>query len=96
MKVKALGRAKQELSETVDESQEEHVLITRHGKPAALLVGVEGMEVEEVVIASNPRFWELVEQRRNDPRPSFSIAEVRERLRAEAPRKRRRAKQRRG
>lgn len=41
--------AKARLSEAVDASQGSYVLVTRHGRPAALIVGVEGTDLTEVV-----------------------------------------------
>ena len=81
MKVVALREAKQKLSATVDESQEQRVLITRYGKPAAILIGVEGEELEDILLRSNPRFWEMIEASRSDPR-RLSLAEVRSRYKA--------------
>ncbi len=83
MKVKALGEAKQTLSATVEHSQRERILITRHGKPAALLIGVEHMDMEELVLTSNQRFWEMIEASRRDPRPGLLLDEARRRFASE-------------
>ena len=40
MKIAQLSETKDRLSEVVKLAQEEHVLITNHGKPAAILIGV--------------------------------------------------------
>ncbi len=64
MKIIALGKAKNELSTYVDRAQEERVLITKHGKPAALMVGVEGKDLEDIVLQANPEFWRMIESRR--------------------------------
>ena len=45
----ALREAKDKLSEAVDASQRGCVLVTRHGKPVAVLVGVEGRDLLDVV-----------------------------------------------
>lgn len=79
MKVVAIREAKQALSSCVDDAQRERVLITRHGKPAAIVIGVEGREFEDVLLMSNPRFWELIEARRRQP--TLSLEEVRAQLR---------------
>ena len=39
MKVVPLGQAKNELSAYVEEAQHDRVLVTRHGKPAGVLIG---------------------------------------------------------
>lgn len=41
----SLRDAKARLSEAIDFSQGSYVLVTRHGKPAAVIVGVEGTDV---------------------------------------------------
>ena len=79
MKVVPLGQARSELSAWVDQAQEERVLITRHGRPAAVIIGVEGEDFEDLLTRSNPRFWEMIERRRRGP--TVTAAQARERLR---------------
>jgi prevent-host-death family protein len=76
MKVLAMRDAKAGLSATLDEAQHDRVLITRNGKPSAIVIGVEGREFEDVLLMSNPRFWEMIEASRGNPR-TYSMAEVR-------------------
>lgn len=64
MKTVALREAKQSLSGYVAHAQRERVLITKHGKPAALVIGVEGQDIEDVLLRQDPAFWKLVEERR--------------------------------
>jgi hypothetical protein len=45
-------------------AQKEQVLVTRHGKPAVLIRGVEGEELEDLLTASDPAFWKMIEARR--------------------------------
>ena len=45
----SLREAKARLSEAIDAAQGTFVLITRHGKPAAVLLGVEGRDVLNVM-----------------------------------------------
>ena len=78
MKVVAVREAKASLSEYIEESQRDRVLITRHGKPAALVIGVEGEDLEDLLTMGNPRFWEMIEDRRRK-QGSSSLAEVRAR-----------------
>ncbi|MEK6609039.1 MAG: type II toxin-antitoxin system Phd/YefM family antitoxin [Myxococcota bacterium] len=93
MKVLAMRDAKSGLSATLDRAQRERIVITRKGKPSAILIGVEGQDFEEVMLASNPKFWALIEASRRDPR-TFSAREVRahfakrDKRRAPAPSKR--------
>ena len=79
MKVVPLGKAKNELSVYVDASQSGRVLIKRHGRPAAILVGVEGQAIEDILTASNEGFWALIEARRAEG-GSVSAAAMRHRL----------------
>ncbi len=91
MKVMAMRDAKTGLSATLDKSQRERVLITRNGKPSAILIGVEGHDFEEVMMTSNPKFWELIEASRNDPK-TYSADEVRAHFNRKAARARPRRK----
>ena len=88
MKVVALREAKQQLSGCVVRAQRERVLITKRGRPAALMVGVEGHDLEDVLLMQNPRFWKLIEARRAEP--TLGLKEVRKLLREPAKAKRRR------
>ena len=77
MRVLALRDAKTGLSATLDEAQRDRVLITRNGKPSAIVIGVEGREFEDVLLMSNPRFWEMIEASRKNPK-MYSMDEVRQ------------------
>jgi prevent-host-death family protein len=88
MKVVALREAKQQLSGCVVRAQRERVLITKQGRPAALMIGVEGHDLEDVVLMQNPRFWKMLDARRAEP--SLSLAEARRRLGLPQRRRRRR------
>ncbi len=89
MKVVALGQAKNELSAYVDQAQHERVLVTRHGKPAVLIIGVEGEDFEDLMTRSDPEFWQMIEARRKASK-TVSAGEMRTRLRlARKPKSRR-------
>jgi prevent-host-death family protein len=47
------------IKECVDMFQQDQVVITRHGKPAAVMVGVEGKDWEEVLLQISASFWSL-------------------------------------
>jgi antitoxin (DNA-binding transcriptional repressor) of toxin-antitoxin stability system len=81
MRVLAIREAKSGLSATLDDAQRDRVLITRNGKPCAIVIGVEGHDLEEVMLMSNPRFWRMIEASRKDPK-TYSIEEVRAQLAA--------------
>jgi len=66
------------IKQCVDVSQQDRIVITRRGKPAAVMVGVEGMDWEEVALQTSSYFWKLVEERRNQP--TISMKELRKRI----------------
>lgn len=68
MKFVSVRDAKAHLSEYLEESQREGVIVTNHGKPQCVVIGVEGYDMEEVVMMANPKFWEMIEARRKQPR----------------------------
>ena len=88
MKVVALREAKQRLSGCVVRAQRERVLITKQGRPAALMIGVEGHDLEDVLLMQNPRFWRMIEARRTEP--TLGIDEARKQFGLSLPRRRRR------
>jgi prevent-host-death family protein len=78
MKVIGLREAKQSLSECIDKAQTERVLITKHGKPAAVVIGVAGQEMEDVLLQMDPKFWQMIESRRHHS-STISLGQVRRR-----------------
>ncbi len=55
------------IKEAVDSAQDDRVVVTRRGRPAAVLLGVEGKDWETVVLETSPGFWNLIEERRAEP-----------------------------
>jgi antitoxin (DNA-binding transcriptional repressor) of toxin-antitoxin stability system len=53
------------LTSVIEHSQRERLIITRDGKPVALVVGVEGMDEEQLELGSSNKFWKLIEERRH-------------------------------
>lgn len=62
MKVMNLERAT--LDTCIRESQNERLVITREGKPVALIVGVEGLDEEQIELGTSDKFWKLIAERR--------------------------------
>ena len=89
MKVVPLGRVKNELSDYVDEAQRDRVLVTRHGKPAALIIGVAGEEFEDLMTRADSEFWQRIETRRAASK-TVSGDEMRRRLGVTKRRRRKR------
>ncbi len=69
---------KTDLNSLVRQAQRERLILMRHGKPVALLVGVEGMDEEQLELGSSDKFWRLIEERRTQS--TISRAELEQRL----------------
>ncbi len=81
MKSISMQEARAKLADLVEQAQAEPVWLTRHGKPVAMLLGVEGrVDIGSVVIEGRPEFWEMIEKVRKSKRPRHSEAEVRRKL----------------
>jgi prevent-host-death family protein len=74
MKKVALSEVKDDLSKYVRMAEKEAILITRHGKPAGVLVGF-GSEDDwfEYRLENDPRFLEPVERARQSLRSGKGI-----------------------
>jgi len=62
--MKTVGLEKTTLDDCVRDAQADRVVITRRGKPVALVLGVEGMDLEQLQLGSSDKFWTLMSQRR--------------------------------
>jgi prevent-host-death family protein len=67
------------LDSVVQDAQHERVIITRNGKPVALIVGVEGMDEEQLELGSSDKFWKLIEERRSQE--TITRVELEQRIR---------------
>jgi antitoxin (DNA-binding transcriptional repressor) of toxin-antitoxin stability system len=47
-------------------AQSEQVVIVRDGNPVALVVGVQGLDDEQVALGTSDKFWRLIGQRRQE------------------------------
>jgi hypothetical protein len=65
--VKTIGIEQATLDTCVHEAQQERVMLTRNGVPVALIVGVEGLDEEQLRLSSSPEFWRLIAERRRQP-----------------------------
>ena len=54
-------------------------MISRRGKPCAVLVGIEDYDAEDMGLASSEEFWSMIRLRRADGN-SLPLAEVEARL----------------
>ncbi|GEM_PF-1155642 len=52
------------IRETITAAQKHRVVVTRHGKPVALVTGLEGYDWEDLWWATNASFWGMIEESR--------------------------------
>jgi prevent-host-death family protein len=67
MKTISVRDLQKNVRECVEVAQGERVVVTRRGQPAAVLVGVEGRDWEDVALQTSASFWKMIEQRRREP-----------------------------
>lgn len=78
MKTVNVRNLQRKISECVDIAQKEEVVVTRRGRPAAIVIGVEGQDWEDIFYQTSPAFWKMIEERRKGKTLSFD--EMRRRL----------------
>ena len=62
MKIAPVADVKAQLSHYLDEAQESPVVVTRNGRPVAVITGVSDPDdLERLVLAHTPRFRRLVD-----------------------------------
>jgi antitoxin (DNA-binding transcriptional repressor) of toxin-antitoxin stability system len=76
--VKVIGIDEANITECVKEAQHERVVLTRRGKPVALIVGVMGMDLEQIAQGHSDEFWQLIRERRGQK--TLSRTELEKRL----------------
>jgi len=62
--MKTIGLEHATLELCIKDARRERVVLTRKGKPVALVVGVEGMDEEQLQLGSSDKFWTLIKKRR--------------------------------
>jgi prevent-host-death family protein len=62
--VKIVGIQEANLEECVQQAQRERVVLTQKGKPVAVLVGVKGLDWEQLELGYSDEFWSLIRARR--------------------------------
>ncbi len=75
------------LEACVSKAQSQRVVVTRKGAPVALVVGLEGLDKEQIELGSSDRFWKLIQARRNQK--TVSRTEVEQISAAKGKKKRR-------
>ena len=66
MKTISVRDLQKRLRDCVTASQADRVVVTRHGSPAALIIGVEGTDWETLSLQTSPSFWRMIEKRRSE------------------------------
>lgn len=64
--MKTVGIEHATLDACVEDAQSERVVLTRDGMPVAVVVGVAGMDEEQLQLGRSDRFWKLVAARRRE------------------------------
>ena len=77
--MKTIGLEHTTLAACVKDARRERVVLTHKGKPVALVVGVEGLDEEQLQLGSSDTFWALIEARRKQQ--TISRAELEQRIR---------------
>lgn len=77
MKTVSVRTLQKKVKECIDDAQGDRVVITRHGKPSAVILGVEGQDWETVVLQTDPEFWKFIEKRRKQSTVSMEELEAR-------------------
>jgi antitoxin HicB len=80
MKEIKLENVDRDLDTLATAAQRERVLITRAGKPVAVIVGIENKDAEDLQLQQSPEFWHMIEERRR--RPTIPLERLKEELQA--------------
>lgn len=60
-----------------DDALKENVVLTRDGHPVAVVVGVSGVDQEQLEISLDKNFWKWIAERRKRPRVSQAELDAR-------------------
>ena len=75
MKIAPVADIKAHLSTYLKESEEGPVVITKNGKPIAVLLGItDEEEIERLILAYSPKFQAILSQGRREIQASGGIA----------------------
>jgi prevent-host-death family protein len=91
MKFVGVREAQARLSALVDQSQRERIVLTRHGQPVAVLAGVRGEDLEDLLLSRDPELRRLLADRRRYQGPLVSHRALEAEATSEVARERPRA-----
>ena len=66
------------LDKCISEAQRDKVIITQNDKPVAVIIGVAGMDEEQLKLSTSDKFWKLMAERRGQK--TIGRAELEQRL----------------
>ncbi len=81
--MKTVGIEQATLDSCVREAQDDRVLVTRAGRPVAIVVGLADFDEEEIRLGLSDEFWKMISARRREP--AITRAELERRLDADEP-----------
>jgi hypothetical protein len=87
MKVVSIAQAK--WPECLEDARKEGIVLTKNGKPVVYMVGVEGMDLEQVEFGQSDELWKLIQARRKQE--PISRAEFEKRVRQKRKAKKQKA-----
>jgi prevent-host-death family protein len=81
--VKTVGIEQATLDSCVREAQDDRVLVTRAGRPVAIVVGLADFDEEQIRLGLSDEFWKMISDRRREP--AITRAELERQLDAGEP-----------
>lgn len=60
--MKVISIQETDLGQCVRDAQKQRVVITRKGKPVAMVVSVDGLDLEQLELGHSDKFWNLVQE----------------------------------
>jgi prevent-host-death family protein len=74
MEFASLAKVKEQFSAYIHKSQASPVIITKHGKPVALLTGIRDEDdLDSLLLVNNPRFLQILEEARQRVRETAGV-----------------------
>jgi len=67
MKEFALEAMPPQIQALFDSAQAERVLVSRNGKPYAVVMCIQYQDQEDLRLEADPEFWQMIEERRKEP-----------------------------
>jgi prevent-host-death family protein len=79
MKQVTVKRLSDQADELLDAAQIERIVVTRNGRPSAVLLGIEFKDEEDYALERDTEFWRMIEERRKETK-FHTLEEVKKRL----------------